>query len=125
MPGSIPWSIFHPSSCRWLSAPPFNFGDAAQAEFINFCLIAMGLATLIQTTVGNRLPIIQGKAIRTESGLAASAPNDDTEPSASALGPPQGSGTWKILRVPPALPRDTHWAPSAWVSKSGAPSARS
>ena len=28
----------------------------------------------------------QGKAIRTEFGLAASAPNEDTEPSASALG---------------------------------------
>ncbi|MEE8587371.1 MAG: solute carrier family 23 protein, partial [Acidobacteriota bacterium] len=31
-----------------------------QAQFINFCLFGMGLATLIQTTVGNRLPIIQG-----------------------------------------------------------------
>lgn len=32
----------------------------ARAELINFSLIAMGLATLIQTTIGNRLPIIQG-----------------------------------------------------------------
>jgi uracil-xanthine permease len=31
-----------------------------QAELINFTLLAMGVATLIQTTVGNRLPIIQG-----------------------------------------------------------------
>lgn len=30
------------------------------ASFINFCLFSMGVATLIQTTVGNRLPIIQG-----------------------------------------------------------------
>ena len=53
----------------------------------------------------------QGRAIRTEFGLAPSAPNDDTEPSASALGPPQGSGTWQILRVPPALPGDTYFPP--------------
>ena len=31
-----------------------------QARFINDCLLAMGIATLIQTTVGNRLPIVQG-----------------------------------------------------------------
>jgi len=31
-----------------------------QAELINFTLLAMGVATLIQTTFGNRLPIIQG-----------------------------------------------------------------
>jgi xanthine/uracil permease len=33
---------------------------AEQARFINNCLLAMGIATLIQTTVGNRLPIVQG-----------------------------------------------------------------
>jgi uracil-xanthine permease len=33
-------------------------GDSAR--FINFCLFSMGVATLIQTTIGNRLPIIQG-----------------------------------------------------------------
>ena len=31
-----------------------------QAQLINACLLAMGLATLFQTTLGNRLPIIQG-----------------------------------------------------------------
>ncbi|RMF61325.1 MAG: xanthine permease [Calditrichaeota bacterium] len=31
-----------------------------KAQFINYCLFAMGIATLIQTTIGNRLPIIQG-----------------------------------------------------------------
>lgn len=35
-------------------------GEAQKAQFINFCLFAMGIATLIQTTIGNRLPIIQG-----------------------------------------------------------------
>lgn len=30
------------------------------AKFVNFCLFAMGISTLIQTTFGNRLPIIQG-----------------------------------------------------------------
>ena len=33
---------------------------AGEARFVNFCLFAMGVATLIQTTVGNRLPIVQG-----------------------------------------------------------------
>ena len=37
----------------------------------------------------------QGKAIRTEFGLAASAPNEDTEPSASAL------GSWSFCRGGP------------------------
>ena len=33
---------------------------ADQARFINYVLFAMGVATLLQTTIGNRLPIIQG-----------------------------------------------------------------
>lgn len=33
---------------------------AEEARFINLCLFSMGIATLIQTTVGNRLPIVQG-----------------------------------------------------------------
>ena len=41
----------------------------------------------------------QGKAIRTEFGLAASAPNDDTEPSASALGPLPGDTYFDAGRV--------------------------
>lgn len=41
-------------------ASAVGMGPAQQAELINFTLLAMGVATLIQTTVGNRLPIIQG-----------------------------------------------------------------
>ena len=37
-----------------------GMSDAEKARFINFGLFAMGVATLIQTTLGNRLPIIQG-----------------------------------------------------------------
>lgn len=40
------------------SAIGMSAGD--QSQFINLCLFSMGLATLIQTTIGNRLPIIQG-----------------------------------------------------------------
>ncbi len=43
---------------------------AEQAQFINSCLLAMGLATLIQTTVGNRLPIIQGPSATLTGTLA-------------------------------------------------------
>lgn len=49
------------------------------AEFINFCLFAMGVATLIQTTIGNRLPIIQGPSATLTGTLA---------PLASQLGGP-------------------------------------
>ncbi|MGB0371959.1 MAG: uracil-xanthine permease family protein [Opitutales bacterium] len=31
--------------------------------FINLCLFAMGIATLLQTTIGNRLPIVQGPSV--------------------------------------------------------------
>ncbi len=43
---------------------------ADQAQFINFCLFAMGVATLIQTTIGNRLPIIQGPSATLVGTLA-------------------------------------------------------
>lgn len=33
---------------------------AASARLISFCLMAMAVATLLQTTIGNRLPIVQG-----------------------------------------------------------------
>ena len=49
---------------------------ADQARFINYVLLAMGVATLIQTTIGNRLPIIQGPSatlIGTLAPLAAQA----------------------------------------------------
>ncbi len=41
-----------------------------KAQFINSCLLAMGLATLIQTTFGNRLPIIQGPSATLTGTLA-------------------------------------------------------
>lgn len=40
------------------------------ARLINACLLAMGIATLIQTTVGNRLPIIQGPSATLTGTLA-------------------------------------------------------
>ncbi len=41
-------------------ASAIGMDPSQQAELISFTLLAMGVATLIQTTVGNRLPIIQG-----------------------------------------------------------------
>ena len=41
-----------------------------EAAFINFGLFAMGVATLIQTTIGNRLPIIQGPSATLTGTLA-------------------------------------------------------
>ena len=43
---------------------------ADKAQFINSCLLAMGLSTLIQTTFGNRLPIIQGPSATLTGTLA-------------------------------------------------------
>ncbi len=41
-------------------AGALNMSPGEKAQLINFCLLSMGVATLIQTTIGNRLPIIQG-----------------------------------------------------------------
>ncbi|HSR54380.1 MAG TPA: solute carrier family 23 protein [Acidobacteriota bacterium] len=41
-------------------AAALGFGDLETAQLISFGLVGMGLATLMQTTIGNRLPIIQG-----------------------------------------------------------------
>ncbi|MHC4149832.1 MAG: uracil-xanthine permease family protein [Planctomycetota bacterium] len=41
-----------------------------KAQFINFCLFAMGVATILQTTIGNRLPIIQGPSATLTGALA-------------------------------------------------------
>ncbi len=49
-----------------------------EARFINFCLFSMGVATLLQTTIGNRLPIIQGPSATLTGTLA---------PVAGQLGP--------------------------------------
>ncbi|MCR1786093.1 purine/pyrimidine permease [Nocardioides carbamazepini] len=39
---------------------PLGFDDAQTAKFISCVFICSGLATLLQTTVGSRLPIVQG-----------------------------------------------------------------
>ncbi len=44
--------------------------DSQVAQLINFGLFAMGIATLLQTTIGNRLPIIQGPSATLTSTLA-------------------------------------------------------
>lgn len=49
-----------------------------EASLINFGLFSMGVATLIQTTIGNRLPIIQGPSATLTGTLA---------PVAAQLGP--------------------------------------
>lgn len=41
-------------------AKALGLDDAGGAQLINYCLLSMGVATLLQTTIGNRLPIIQG-----------------------------------------------------------------
>jgi uracil-xanthine permease len=41
-------------------ATAVGMSASEKAQLINFCLFAMGVATIIQTTIGNRLPIIQG-----------------------------------------------------------------
>ncbi len=45
-------------------------GAGELARFINFGLLAMGVATLVQTTLGNRLPIIQGPSATLIASLA-------------------------------------------------------
>ncbi len=41
-------------------AAAIGMSPLQSAELINFCLVAMGVATLLQSTLGNRLPIVQG-----------------------------------------------------------------
>jgi uracil permease len=41
------------------------------AQFVNFSLFAMGIATILQTTIGNRLPIIQGPSATLTGALAS------------------------------------------------------
>lgn len=43
---------------------------AESAQLINFCLLGMGLATILQTTIGNRLPIVQGPSATLTGTLA-------------------------------------------------------
>lgn len=59
-------------------ASAMGMKSSDQAGFINQCLFAMGLATLLQTTIGNRLPIIQGPSATLTGTLA---------PVAAQLGP--------------------------------------
>lgn len=51
-------------------AAALGMNDGETARLINFGLLAMGVATLIQTTVGNRLPIIQGPSATLAGTLA-------------------------------------------------------
>ncbi len=51
-------------------AAAIGMTTSESARFINFCLFSMGVATLIQTTVGNRLPIIQGPSTTLTATLA-------------------------------------------------------
>ncbi len=51
-------------------AGALGMAAAEQAQLINGCLFAMGLATLLQTTLGNRLPIIQGPSATLTGTLA-------------------------------------------------------
>ncbi len=60
-------------------ASALGMDAAGQGQMINACLVAMGLATLLQTTLGNRLPIIQGPSATLTGTLA---------PLASQLGGP-------------------------------------
>lgn len=39
---------------------PLGFDDAETAKFISSVFICSGLATLVQTTIGSRLPVVQG-----------------------------------------------------------------
>ncbi len=54
-------------------AAALGMAAAATAQFINFCLFSMGVATLFQTTLGNRLPIIQGPSATLTGTLAPMA----------------------------------------------------
>lgn len=51
-------------------AGALGMSAADQAQFINACLFAMGVATILQTTLGNRLPIIQGPSATLTGTLA-------------------------------------------------------
>ncbi len=51
-------------------AGALGWAAAETARFINFCLFSMGIATLLQTTIGNRLPIIQGPSALLTGTLA-------------------------------------------------------
>lgn len=54
-------------------ATALGFGAADSARLINLVLVAMGVATLIQTTLGNRLPIIQGPSATVTGALVSVA----------------------------------------------------
>ena len=47
-----------------------GMGPDGTAQLINFGLFAMGVATLLQTTIGNRLPIVQGPSATLTGTLA-------------------------------------------------------
>ncbi|MFQ5745224.1 MAG: solute carrier family 23 protein [Acidobacteriota bacterium] len=51
-------------------AAAIGMSATEEARFINFSLFGMGIATLLQTTLGNRLPIIQGPSATLTGTLA-------------------------------------------------------
>ncbi|HSR66511.1 MAG TPA: solute carrier family 23 protein [Acidobacteriota bacterium] len=59
-------------------AAALGFDDLQTAQLISFGLLGMGLATILQTTIGNRLPIIQGPSATLTSSII---------PVASQMGP--------------------------------------
>ncbi len=79
-PGSLAESILYGWQHTLVDISPFvlplavaaaiGMNSGEQATFINYCLFAMGIATLIQTTIGNRLPIIQGPSATLTGTLA-------------------------------------------------------
>lgn len=54
-------------------AAALGMSGPQQAELISFCLFSMGIATLIQTTLGSRLPVIQGPSGSIIATLAPTA----------------------------------------------------
>ena len=44
-------------------AAALGMSSGEASYFINLCLFSMGIATLLQTTIGNRLPIVQGPSV--------------------------------------------------------------
>lgn len=79
-PGSWPESLLYGWQHTLVDISPFilplavaaaaGMGASDQARFINFCLLSMGVATLIQTSIGNRLPIVQGPSATLTGTLA-------------------------------------------------------
>lgn len=79
-----PWwkSLYFAVQITLVDFTPFVWGgmfvslaglDAATVlpTMISACFLVMGICTLIQTTIGNRLPIVQGPSASLASSMAA------------------------------------------------------